>query len=223
MSTAALATKPSLAKRLRALYIKLVRVKRLLITPYSSILSFFIALLLIATFTLLFFAPDFKGEFAKDGEIPKLELVNFKLAEFHKSLLYMVADGTSLLQFDNREVIRDYFIRRDLNSVDDIISGRVATRFAKRYVFDSGVTYTRGDDMAFYTDGGVYYLDEDVFVAHGDFTMQTDEMNSKGINLIYDRANGRLSAQKITTYIDLDAIDAKKSSPSKKAQAGALQ
>ncbi|WP_104697952.1 MULTISPECIES: hypothetical protein [unclassified Helicobacter] len=165
----------------------------------NTILCFFLVLLFITIFALFSFKP--RGEVFADVDgvdIAKIDVHNFTMHQMKKDVIDTLIQGQDATQYQGYEVFKNITVSRSLeNNLIETISSKYVHRKKDIYSFYDGVDYKRSDGFAFYSQAGVLNLDRELFKGKGNFRLRNKDGNVRGKDIVYDRKNAMIFAQKI--------------------------
>lgn len=165
----------------------------------NAILSFFLILLVITIFALFSFKP--RGEVFADVDsvdIAKIDVHNFTMHQMKKDIIDTLIEGEDATQYQGYEVFKNVAVSRSLeDGLFETISSKYVHREKDIYNFSKGVNYKRSDGFVFYSQAGVLDVDKEFFKGKGSFELYNKDGKVRGRDIIYDKKNSMIFAQKI--------------------------
>ncbi|PAF48989.1 LPS export ABC transporter periplasmic protein LptC [Helicobacter sp. 13S00401-1] len=183
-----------------------------ILSRVNVIVVFFVVLLVITFTSFWTFRPSKMPSYKKDKNQALMEVQNFNLKEADTTQVSMDITGKKAMQYKDRDEFIGFDARR--KTIDDakkqtgmeIISGPSATLKNDTYYFNDGVNYTKLDalnqkDMTFYSQKGTYNTKKEIFDGKGNFTLESNLNNAKGIDITYNKKTNTIKAKDITAFI----------------------
>lgn len=118
------------------------------------------------------------------------------------NLIDLYAQGTSIKQFSDKEIYTD-FIGEKLDSKGEIerLQGKEVLHINDDYDFTQGVNYTKGANIKFFSQFGVYNIRDEIFRGSGDFVIEDEGMKTTGKNIFYDKKSDEITAIDVHSQI----------------------
>ena len=195
----------------------------------NVILLFFLVLLGITLTSFFSFRID-SQTFSHDSDLAAMELHHFMLNRFNENNIDLVVRGSSIRQFEDRELYTD-FIADKLNEdgIIEHLEGKDVVHVGSEYDFTNGVIYEKFSDKSlqdsnlaskkdskkdsnrdsnqnsanikFFSQKGVYNMAFEIFTGRGDFSIEDPSMRTHGKDIFYDKNTDTITAKYIKTQI----------------------
>lgn len=169
--------------------------------------AFFLGILVFSVFFILR-APEGKEvEKRNNEEVASLEINDFILLSVAENKLELKVVGKKGMQFEDREEFWDFSLVNYNPSIgglkalktqsgsEEIFYAHHGIQKADFYFFEGGVKYQNAEGIIFEALNGEYFIKEKIFKTKGEFEIQTQEGNFKGLNLHYDGTSQEINAQ----------------------------
>ncbi len=159
-------------------------------------------LLLIGGLAMIFvlFKPlDLKAR--NSGEIPLLELEDFKIIELGKDGLSSIMKGSTGLKYSDRYLINDLDYTDNTNKLIANIKSNHGVYKGEMIYLKGDVVYTRADGLSFRTQKAKYNQKTDIVVAQTKYVSYINEHRATGSWMQYNNALGKIKSKNIfATY-----------------------
>ena len=139
-------------------------------------------------------------------EIAQIDVGNFELLQFNQTSMMRKLSGNSAKRFSNRVVISELSLNEYSEKDTENLNSRHATYKDKRFHLHGGVKYKKNSDFSFTTQRLFYDKTLDFIYVPKKFTMQNGLNLAKAENMVYDRKNGTMRAEKINALFDTKGI-----------------
>ncbi|RDU73214.1 hypothetical protein CQA57_05440 [Helicobacter anseris] len=172
----------------------------------NSMLCFFLVLFFITIFSLFFFK-NHNDVFvdADNVDIAKIDVRYFVMHQMKKDIIDTLIEGKDATQYKDYEIFKNVTLSRMLeNNLSESIHSNYVHRNKDIYSFYDGVDYKRNDGFSFYSQAGVLNLSREIFKGKGNFSLYGQQGKVLGENIVYDRKNSMIFAQKIHSKILLE-------------------
>lgn len=152
----------------------------------------------MALMSIVLSKPAQKSLSVKADEIPVVELDRFTyylLKEHKVDIIAHVKEGLRFETHDELNTIK--IMRNDEQNRQEELNALLALYNRKEIRFPKGLDYGRQDGVIFYTEQARYDIGKETFFGQGPFELMDPLSQIYGENLVFDRKNGKIRAEKI--------------------------